>query len=217
MQFIIQSNLYVCLFFLLHDAFTVPKNTGHFVWWYQSNSSLIYCITKYFFNELSVVWCLICTKVKILLLICQQVCNFGMFLWERRTDRCVNMAMGEPIPHQCLCAIFVTRKPQIIAHEMLFIQSSCSVTILMPQHSAADWRNIAQQIPVKITVFKSHQRHPYSLSLISSCHSRVCIDTVVHVCFHRGKHYMVVRTKILIICPDVSTELTLCEYKEQRL
>lgn len=41
---------------------------------------------------------------------------------------------------------FATRKTQIIAHEMLFIQSSRSVTIPPLQRSAARWRNTTGQI-----------------------------------------------------------------------
>lgn len=52
---------------------------------------------------------------------------------------------------------FVARKLQIIAHEMLFIQSSSSVTIPLLQHSTAYWRNTTEQISVKITVCKSHK------------------------------------------------------------
>lgn len=53
----------------------------------------------------------------------------------------------------CVCN-FARRKAQIIAHEMLFIQSSSSVTIPRLQHSTAYWRNnTTEQIWVKTVKF----------------------------------------------------------------
>lgn len=59
----------------------------------------------------------------------------------------VIVAMVGVSPHLSVCVgNFVTRKTQIIAHEMLFIQSSCSVTIPPLQRSSARWRNTTEQI-----------------------------------------------------------------------
>lgn len=88
------------------------------------------------------------------------------------------VAMVETVPSLCVCISvcvharvhvrnFVTRKPQIIAHEMLFIQSSSSVTIPLLQHSTAYWRNTTEQISVKITVCKSHKGGSLQLLVIS--------------------------------------------------
>lgn len=79
-----------------------------------------------------------------------------------KTGCVVIVAMVEVIPHLCvfvrLCHIFfffsARGKTQIIAHEMLFIQSSSSVTIPAQQHSTPHWRNTTEQISVKITVWR---------------------------------------------------------------
>lgn len=85
-----------------------------------------------------------------------------------KTGCVVIVAMVEVIPHLCvfvrLCQFYIfffaTGKTQIIAHEMLFIQSSSSVTILAQQHSTPHWRNTTEQISVKITVWRFSPTSP---------------------------------------------------------
>lgn len=66
------------------------------------------------------------------------------------TDRMCDCGHGWSLSSSfsvCVCVCnFGTRKTQIIAHEIVFIQSSCSVTIPLLQRSAARWRNTTEQI-----------------------------------------------------------------------
>lgn len=97
-----------------------------------------------------------------LLLVSIQLCV--LCVGERRDTHtqtgCVIVAMVEVIPHLCVWN-FVTRKTQVIAHEMLFIQSRSSVTIPLLQHSTADWRNTTEQISAKISICKFHKRNSH--------------------------------------------------------
>lgn len=82
------------------------------------------------------------------------------------------------VPVSFFLFFFATGKTQIIAHEMLFIQTSSSVTIPAQQHSTPHWRNTTEQISVKITVWRISPASPsvFTFFIFSKYFSRFYVS-----------------------------------------
>lgn len=83
---------------------------------------------------------------------------------------------------------------------MLFIQSSCSVTIPLLQHSTAYWRNTTEQISVKITVCKSHKGDALSPLFILDFYFFFFSPRVVLVVGDKGSAFFLINRKGQPVC-----------------